>query len=549
MSFYTAVEELTKKLVAIPSVVTTTGEEDVAQFIHQWYGELDYFNDHPEHLSIDTVGEEGMRSNVLAMVRGTGEDNGRTVVLVGHLDTVGVEDFGDIKKLAFDSENLMAHIADRTEDEDVLKDLESGEYLFGRGALDMKSGVAIHMNLIKYFSEHPEELNGTLISIAECDEEGNAEGIVAAIDTLLAWKDTYQLDFIGAINSDYSTPSHKEDEKKALYFGSIGKLLPTFFIVGKEAHVGAAFDGFDANLLLSNITRQLDYNPDFTETNLGEVAMPPVSLLQRDYKAHYDVQTPLFAYGYYNYFSLGKSPDRIMSTMKDVAKRAFDETIKEINTRYHRFCQLRGQPYEKKEWDIQVYTWEEFYGDLATIHGEKFHSYMRIFGENLKREQPEMDIRDFAIAMIKEAWMKWSSQEAPAVIVCNSSTYYAPVVLDESDTRHKALLEAGKQAMERQGNKYGEDIEMRMFYPYISDSSFLYIPKDQGGLRSLKRNTPSWGFVYEHPTRAIEQISMPVMNIGTWGKDGHKFTERVEKRYTFEVVPEIIRETILTLLD
>ncbi len=39
----------------------------------------------------------------------------------------------------------------------------------------MKSGVAGHMYLIKYFSEHPEELDGNIIAIAECDEEDNSK--------------------------------------------------------------------------------------------------------------------------------------------------------------------------------------------------------------------------------------------------------------------------------------------------------------------------------------------------------------------------------------
>ena len=42
----------------------------------------------------------------------------------------------------------------------------------------MKSGIAGHMYLIKYFSEHREELNGHLISLATCDEEDNSNGVI-----------------------------------------------------------------------------------------------------------------------------------------------------------------------------------------------------------------------------------------------------------------------------------------------------------------------------------------------------------------------------------
>ena len=98
--------------------------------------------------------------------------------------------------------------------------------MFGRGALDMKSGVAGQMCLVRYFAEHPEELDGNLIAIAECDEEDNSHGIISALRALKQWKAQHDLEFIAAINADYSTPYHELDENRYVYFGTIGKLLP-----------------------------------------------------------------------------------------------------------------------------------------------------------------------------------------------------------------------------------------------------------------------------------------------------------------------------------
>ncbi|NLY09107.1 MAG: M20/M25/M40 family metallo-hydrolase [Tissierellia bacterium] len=538
------VRQLTHKLVNIPSVVGTAGEWDVAKAICEEYKQLPYFQEHEDQLIFMPV-TEGMRANVLAMVRGTkGNNPEKTLVLMGHLDTVGVEDYGDLKELAFRPDELPKHLRQHISDSAVLKDLDSGKYDFGRGGLDMKSGVASEIAVMSYFASHPEELEGTLISIAECDEEGNAEGITAALDQLAAWKDELGLTYYGAINTDYSTPDNKSDDKKVIYWGSIGKMLPTFYIVGNTSHVGGVFNGFDPNLLLASITIRLSYNPDFCDHQSGETAPPPVSLRQMDLKSHYDVQTAMEAYGYFNYFTLGTEPNRIISKMKDVAKEAFDDVIKMMGQRYNRFCQLKQIKNDGLTWEGQVYSWEEFSGDLATVHGEKYTSYMRIFAENLLKEQPDMDIREYNLAMVREAWNRWSTQQAPVVIVFNSSTYYPPVVLDEGNHLHSALMNATTEAAKAVA---GDMVETRLFYPYISDASFLYLPKDRKGMKSLQENTPGWGYVYEHPTKAIETVSMPVVNMGTWGYDGHQITERVDKDYVYDILPRMIHETILRL--
>ena len=39
-----------------------------------------------------------------------------------------------------------------------------------------------------------------------------------------------------------------------------------------------------------------------------------------------------------------------------------------------------------------------------------------------------------------------------------------------------------------------------------------------------------------------------MVNIGPFGKDAHKFTERLEKDYSFKVAPTLVYETIMKLL-
>ncbi|MBP2642729.1 MAG: rocB [Firmicutes bacterium] len=54
-------------------------------------------------------------------------------------------------------------------------------------------------------------------------------------------------DFIGAIDTDYTTLRYPGDTNRYVYIGTTGKLLPCFYLYGEETHVGEAFNGLDAN--------------------------------------------------------------------------------------------------------------------------------------------------------------------------------------------------------------------------------------------------------------------------------------------------------------
>ena len=193
LNSFESVKQLTENMVAIPSINKEPGGESaVARYMQDFYMSLPYFQAHPEQVKcFQTKNDFVVRHSTLAYVKGTKGNSNRTVILIGHIDTVGVDDFGTIREYAFRCEELPAKLRETfVLPQEVINDIESGEYLFGRGALDMKSGVAGHMYLIQYFSEHPEELDGNLLAIGECDEEDNSKGIITALDLLEELADT-----------------------------------------------------------------------------------------------------------------------------------------------------------------------------------------------------------------------------------------------------------------------------------------------------------------------------------------------------------------------
>ena len=91
-------------------------------------------------------------------------------------------------------------------------------------------------------------------------------------------------------------------------------------------------------------------------------------------------------------------------------------------------------------------------------------------------------------------------------------------------------------------------IKVKKFYPYISDLSYAAAPREKKAIESLKNNMPGFGIKYKLPIEDMQKLSLPVLNIGPFGKDDHKFTERLEKDYSFNVAPKIVYNTIINLL-
>ncbi|GLV67501.1 hypothetical protein Bmyc01_61700 [Bacillus mycoides] len=50
----------------------------------------------------------------------------------------------------------------------------------------------------------------------------------------------------------------------------------------------------------------------------------------------------------------------------------------------------------------------------------------------------------------------------------------------------------------------------------------------------------------EHP---IRKLNIPSINMVVYGKDGHKWTERVYKPYSFSILSLLIRNTTIQILN
>jgi acetylornithine deacetylase/succinyl-diaminopimelate desuccinylase-like protein len=147
---------LTSDLVAIDSVNPSlveggAGEIRIAEFIVDWAGR--------NGLEAEVLEETSGRPSVLVRARGSG--GGRTLLLCGHIDTVNVEGMTDAHEPRVD-----------------------GDRLYGRGAYDMKAGVAAALIAVREAARA--RLRGDVVVAAVADEEHASLGVQEALRNVRA---------------------------------------------------------------------------------------------------------------------------------------------------------------------------------------------------------------------------------------------------------------------------------------------------------------------------------------------------------------------------
>ena len=141
------VASLLARLVAIDSVNPSlvpggAGEAEIAAFVAEWAT--------ASGLSAEMVASDAARPSVVVRAKGTG--GGRTLMLCGHLDTVTMEGMAD-------------PFSARVE----------GDRLYGRGAYDMKAGVAAALEAARVCAGLG--LAGDVVVAAVADEEHASLGV------------------------------------------------------------------------------------------------------------------------------------------------------------------------------------------------------------------------------------------------------------------------------------------------------------------------------------------------------------------------------------
>ena len=531
--------ELTKQMVEIPSVNGTSGERDIGVFIEEYMRSIPYFKKHPELVIIQKLKDDKLnRRNVFALLRGEKDANPKTVIFHGHTDTVGVEDYGELREWAFNPDALMEKLNDIDLPDAVKKDLQSGEYLFGRGACDMKSGDAVFMVIMKHIAEHIEDFSGNILLSCNPVEENLHTGIIEGIDILYELREKYNLRYELAINNDYTCPMYPGDTHNYIYTGVVGKLLPCFYIQGRETHVGQCFEGYDPTSIAARLTAEINLSTDFCDGYKGEYSLPPVALKMKDLKSWYNVQTAKEALVYFNYFVHNAQMDVIIDKLINATKKAVADTMLDVNCKYKKFCELSGNEYVQIPDEWEVMTYDEL---LEKARAKSGNGLEEILGKMAKSyEEDGTDKREIPVFLIRELMAKAGIYH-PVVVLYFAAPYCPHNTLQDRDQVVIDKLEKIVHEVEQEENvKYN----ICRFFPSLSDSSYLAVDDSKESIELLKSNFPQMTQLYPLPFDKMTGLGIKAVDFGVYGKDAHKWTERVHVPYSFEILPKLIYKAL-----
>src|SRR3954454_24953433 len=204
---------LLAELVAIDSVNPRlvpggAGEAEIARFVGGWM--------EARGLEVDVSDAEPGRPNAVGRARGRG--GGRTLLLNAHMDVVGVDGMRD-----------------------PFRPRAEGNRLYGRGAYDMKAGLAAIMVAAAAAAERG--LAGDVVVAAVCDEEFASAGAQAVAR---------------AVTADAAIVTEPTGEQMAVAVAHKGFTWHEIVVHGRAAHGSRPEDGVDAIARMGHVLAAID---------------------------------------------------------------------------------------------------------------------------------------------------------------------------------------------------------------------------------------------------------------------------------------------------
>lgn len=526
-------------LLSWPSEGGTAGEQTLALKLAGVLHELPYFAQHPDQLWRQPAWAGGPE-NIFALARGQGR---QTVVLSGHFDTVTSDNYGPLAPLANRPEELREALLHSLQHSDVahseslaraLADLSGGEFLAGRGALDMKSGLAAGLAVLEHWLQTPEaERQGNLLLMYSPDEEDSSRGARAARSELARAAQHWGLDIVAALNLDATSDQGDGAAGRSVYLGTVGKLLPVVCFVGRDTHAGFPFEGVSAHSLNAEFLTRLELNPDHADEAHGEAAPPPVALESRDFRVHYDVTTPQRVWTALNVLSHARTPQQVLEMVTREAEAAMHSVLE----RHRTFAARAGQAFADAE--PQVLLLGQLRAEVLAGDPAYPAAYQALL-HDLNAETNPLKASAQAVHWL----LNRSERHGPFAVVGFGSLHYPHTHLSRHGAAGERLMAAVKRVAA------GHDLRIRHYFAGISDMSFIGNPPDAAQQAALREHqaapTPSF---FDAADLSDLGPAFPTVNLGPWGRDYHQWLERVHLPYATQGLPAALWDLALEVLE
>ena len=517
------IKDILIDLISVQSDTGTPLEKDIENYIYMWLQELDYFQKNAANFGSYPLKNDPLeRSVVWGLIKGNGR---KTVILLNHHDVVDSNDYQNLKDYAYRPDLLEEMLKNVELTNEVNDDLISGEWIFARGAADMKAGIAIQLSLIEQFSKK-QNMNGNILFVSVADEESLSLGMRLSAGLLEKIKNKFDLEYTILIDSE---PHQKTENNEGVFHtGSVGKLMPVVYVRGKKTHIGDIFQGFNPILLLSQIVSATELNPNFSDIVEDEVSPPPSWSFFRDGKKCYDASIPEYAGGYFSVLTLKRTPNIILDQLLEISKQAFENVICQMNSNYSRYLKKINKTQHILPWKSNVKTFAQIYNDAIEQSGDEFLKDYRSTINKLKVDIKNniISIPESSLAIIGKT-LEYISDKTPLIVIAFSPPYYPHVSINDFKQLDKSVSGIEKVIIQIASEVCNETYCKRSYFMGISDMSYTALNESEKIIPHIQYNMPLWKNMYDIPFETIKRLCIPSINIGPCGKDLHKFTERV----------------------
>ena len=494
--------EILQDMIHIDSETNTPKERRMEGYLQLFFSHLDGVVSGLIHVPDDNC----QRSVVYGLVRGS---TAHTVIFMNHHDVVDVESYGYLRDQAFDPQGLYKALERAPLSEEVRRDWESGEWLFGRGACDMKGGAAAQLAVFEDYAFQPGQ--ASLIYLSLPDEETYSAGMRTAITLLNELRSSYDLTYDILIDSE---PNHKEQGKLVAYSGSVGKIQPVVLVQGKPVHIGCYDKGINPVGILAHLIAATEGSPDLTDCCDGEQTPPPAWVYLRDRKERYDVTLPQRVAAALNLLTYDKTPDDVMYVLLEETRRAV-----------HDLQQTMGS-----DLPVSVCSADELLQQASAYPGfDVFYEAAKQASFVALQEGSSTYVEE-TIHLLEQI-LDFTGMTAPMAVVAFAPPYYpAADSLSFPTPAFTGLLEKIPAMM---------DVRFDRYFNGVSDCSYCCVDPDFDE-SMVEKNLLLWGKAYPFDLDSLKKLQIPFLLLGPWGKDLHEGTERVHIDSVSRKLPHIL---------
>lgn len=190
--------------------------------------------------------------------------------------------------------------------------------------------------------------------------------------------------------------------------------------------------------------------------------------------------------------------------------------------------------------NVKVINFDELLHYALQTYGKEKVEHIQA---NVMNNRGRKDDRDVSIHLVDELAIL-CKELSPMIVLFFAPPYYPAV----SSRNHPCIRRVVDEIIGYAKNQYNLELNEQNYFAGLSDLSYVGLEKTASSLGCLISNMPLWDQGYSIPLDVLEELNIPVLNLGPVGKDAHKWTERLDVDNAFDVLREMLPITINQLL-